>query len=289
MKVMIALDGSRLAETSLAYLPALEAVGIESVVLVAVVEEFDEGAEIRGSEEFFERQSVLYSAYLADAAKKLTQAVGYEVRTELWAGVPDQEIQKVATAREIDLLMLTTHGRSGISRWTIGSVADKIIRRADRPTFVVGPQAVARGASAAIKRILAPVDGSGLGERGLVYAGNWAKALSAELHVVRVVNLPVMTPEDSLVAYNADVMQSLRDAAEHYLRQLPATTGVKPASTAVLTGSTASELIGYCEEQGIDLVVMSSHGRRGMMRAVLGSTTDRMLHAPAPVLIVPSC
>jgi nucleotide-binding universal stress UspA family protein len=284
---MVALDGSKLSEASLAYLPLLKPMNIATVTLVAVVEDMDDAPEGRGSDEFFERQSVLYAAYLRDTAKKL-QAVSCDVRTEVACGVPDHEISKLAARIQADLVAITTHGRSGITRWAIGSTADKVIRAADRPTFVVGPEAFKKGPPVAIRKVLAPVDGSPLAEVGLSTASKWAGALSAELHAVRIVQVPAVSAEENLVAYSPDLIESLNSAAQQYLRDLSEKTGAGLARTVVLTGATAFELINYCEAQSIDLVVMASHGRRGMVRTVLGSTTDRLLHAPAPVLVVPS-
>jgi nucleotide-binding universal stress UspA family protein len=288
MNVLVALDGSRLSESSLAYLPLLKPMAIETVTLVAVVEDMDDAPEGRGSDEFFERQSVLYGAYLRDTAKKLRQAMSCDVRIEVACGVPDQEIHKLAERTGADLVAITTHGRSGITRWAIGSTADKVIRDAGQPTFVIGPEAFKRCPPPAIKKVLAPVDGSPLAEAGLIAASAWARGLSAELHAVRVVQVPPASADESLVAYSPDLIESMQNAAADYLSSLATRTGVEPSHSAVLTGSTAAELIRYCEEQGIDLVVMASRGRRGMVRTVLGSTTDRMLHAPAPALIIPS-
>jgi nucleotide-binding universal stress UspA family protein len=78
----------------------------------------------------------------------------------------------------------------------------------------------------------------------------------------------------------------MREAAAGYLAELKERVGANEAATAVPAGPIAEQLSSYEQENAIDLVVMTSHGRGGLLRSVLGSVTDRMLHGPAPVLVV---
>lgn len=285
VRIVVALDGSELSEVSLKYLPLLKPLGDIRVALVAVVETYD-GESVRGLAAYLEREHKLLTAYLEKTSEALARQLGASVDAEVRTGAPDEEILEHAEARQADLLILTTHGRSGIGRWTIGSVADKVVRRAERMTLVIGPNAAKRGPSEAIRQILVPLDGSLLAEQALEPGVSWGTRLGARLHLVRVVPLPTVPVDASLTPYTPDILEAMRDAAVTYLERIKVKAGLPDILTDVPLGPAADGLITYEEENGIDLVVMTSHGRRGLARSVLGSVTDRVLHGPAPVLIV---
>jgi nucleotide-binding universal stress UspA family protein len=262
----------------------LKALGLQEVVLVSVIESLDE--QVPGLDDYRERQQVLLTAYLHDIARRLEVQVN--VVTELRCGRPDAEIRKVASTTNADLVFLTTHGRSGITRWSIGSVADKVIRQADRPTLVLGPEAAKQEVVRDIKRILVPLDGSVAAEHALTVANEWAGKLDATLHLVRVVSLvPLMAADPVTGYYPAELLTAVEDAATDYLKETAKKPGLAKLHATVMKGDPAQELTSYATENEIDLVVMASHGRGGAVRAVLGSTADRMLHGPAPVLVLP--
>jgi nucleotide-binding universal stress UspA family protein len=176
----------------------------------------------------------------------------------------------------------------------MGSVADKLIRGGDCETLVIGPQAgdtegwLEMGVKPPFKKILLPVDGSELAEQAVAAVQRYAKAFESEVHVVRVISVTsfggsaMMEP-----AYSPQLLDSLQAAAEEYVQtisgRLSAPGGVQGH---VLIGSPAVELEDYAAKAGIDLVVMTTHGRGGFARAALGSVTDRMLGGSAPVLVV---
>jgi nucleotide-binding universal stress UspA family protein len=287
MKLLIPLDGSPSSEAALRFAPLLKPLGIDRVVLMSVCEDFDHGAEARGADDFYERESVLYTAYLRDAARRLEGAMTCEVRSELRCGRPADEIRKLARAEQVDLIMMSTHGRSGLSRWAIGSVADKVLRSSEHPMFVIGPKAARKGAPGAIARVAVPLDGSTPAEAALKTAREWALGLDARLYLVRAVDLPTFPSEEALI-YSPELVEAARRAAAQYLDEVAAGIDGVKVETAVLVGQPAVQLTSFCRNRKIDLVVMTTHGRGAVARAILGSTTDRLLHGPAPVLVIPS-
>lgn len=283
LKVVAAVDGSSLSEASLRYLVPLKALGDLAVTLVGVVETYAEAEGLRGAQSHLERELKLMMAYLQRSASDLGPKLGTQVNVDLRTGMPDHQILQAALAVQADLLLITTHGRSGIGRWAIGSVADKVLRGLDRPALVIGPSASQRDPVPPFREILLPLDGSDLAEQAMPVALEWAKAFGARLHLVRAVPLPMMTSETMSVG--PDLFDAMRDAAQAYITRINDQLG-GTAVTDVPIGLVADQLTEYVATKAIDLVVMTSHGRGGLLRSVLGSVTDRMLHGPAPVLVV---
>jgi nucleotide-binding universal stress UspA family protein/heme-degrading monooxygenase HmoA len=134
-----------------------------------------------------------------------------------------------------------------------------------------------------------PLDGSGLAEAALPLAARWAETLQAQLHLVRAVAMPVLSDGfESRVSYTPDLLDTMLEEAKGYLS---GTAGRLESAThtivEVLIGPAAFALQDYVAAQSIDLVIMTSHGRSGILRSALGSVTDRLLGSTAPVMVVP--
>ena len=175
---------------------------------------------------------------------------------------------------------LSTHGRSGPSRWRVGSVADKVIRSVRCNTLAVGPATYSGHNRTTIRSIMVPLDGSELAESALPLAARLAGSLRAQLHLVEAVN---EVPTEMLSGFDiTDIdliaKENLQKSATEYCRLSPVVT--------VVNGPPAEALLFYTGQEAIDLVVMTSHGRGGLLRSALGSVTDRLLGSSAPVLIV---
>ncbi len=135
------------------------------------------------------------------------------------------------------------------------------------------------------ERILVPTDGSEGARAAFEHALELAAAADAAVHVVHAVD-PTLVP----VEVGADgVFDALREAGEGLIAELQEHGEAAGASveTGVLTGPAYQAIHEYAEEQGIDLIVMGTHGRTGLNRWLLGSVTERVVRtAPAPVLTV---
>ena len=293
-KVMVPLDGSRTAEHSLAYLDGLKSLGESEVLLFSVVDE-SEDFHTLSTDEARERERNLLSTYLREVSSDIEKHLGLRVETRVSSGQPADSILEEAHRYEPDLLVISTHGRSGTSRWRFGSVADKLIRGAASNTLVIGPAATERETwleariMAPFTKVLVPLDGSELAEEALPVAAQFVKAYGAVLHLVRSVTVPAAGDVYGEATYMPDLLNSLIEGAKSYLTDVATRlSGVGPVTIAAPVGSAAFELEEYVRQQGIDLVVMTSHGRSGFVRTALGSVTDRMLGGPAPVLVVRS-
>jgi nucleotide-binding universal stress UspA family protein len=276
----------------LAFVPSLSRLEGFRLTLLSVVNPAEDFSEL-SQPEAWEREANVLRTYSQEIAADLKKYHDLEVETDVIRGNPAEAIHEYMRRAGTDLLVVSTHGRSGIARWRMGSVADKLIRGAECETLVVGPQAgdtegwLEMGAKPPFKKILLPVDGSELAEQALAAVQRYAKAFESEVHVVRVISVTSFGASAMEPAYSPQLLDSLQAAAEEYVQgvagRLSAPGGVR---SQILIGSPSIELEDYAVKTGIDLVVMTTHGRGGVVRAALGSVTDRMLGSSAPVLVV---
>ena len=293
VKVLIPLDGSKLAEHSLAYVAALRPLGLTELELVSVIDPV--AVPVRRAHEDEDREHNLLATYLEKLAEDVKTQTTTEVRTRILTGPAPEAILQEAEAYQPNYLVVSTHGSSGLSRWRFGSVADKVIRGASCPTLVVGPIAAERESwleariMPVFKSILVPLDGSELAEEALSEAQRFGEAFGAAIHVVTAVAVNVVGPAEAWAGISAQLLDGFVADARRYLESVKANRpGLAGASFEVRMGGAAEVLSDYVAENNIDLVIMTSHGRGGFLRTALGSTTDRLLGGAAPVLIVRS-
>jgi nucleotide-binding universal stress UspA family protein len=287
--ILIPLDGSELAEGALAYGVAFARTLDERIVLVTAWEgtESELGNEFPAMAlEIEQKANTHYSAYL-DAIKARLGA-DVRVETHVVAGEAAEEILKAAETTQARLLVIGTHGRSGVGRWVYGSTASRLVRESALPMCVVGPHALQRpAAEVSLKHILVPLDGSALSEAALPVAKQLATAAGGRITLVRSVGWAVQTYPYSLPdAYIPQIDEELEAGAKAYLGRIQSEVKELPVDAFVVRGAVAEGLMDVCDKQGADLVVMTTHARSGLARAALGSTADRMLQAKVPVLLV---
>jgi nucleotide-binding universal stress UspA family protein len=139
-----------------------------------------------------------------------------------------------------------------------------------------------------LRRILVPLDGSPLAEEALPVATWIARTYGAELDLVRVVS--VVVPGAGIyngMIYSADLLTDIQNAARDYLaRKAQEIEGQVAVRTELLLGYAPDQLLAHLTDIPSELVIVASHGRSGLIRAALGSVADRMLHGPAPVLVL---
>ena len=289
-KVLVTLDGSPLAEAVLPWVPVItKAASSQEVTLFTIIEE-GTPEQLRVAEGYLKSQADrLKKGSLGSAA--FTPAVNVLAARSPIVGVAST-ILKFAEDSGIDLIILSTHGRSGFDRWSMGSVAEKLLKGADIPLFLVrsgsGSMETAVMAPAQLRRVLAPVDGSQLSEQAMPHVEQLARSAGAEVTLLYVEpppepgadHGPSATAQSQhrkgLMTYLGTLLPGLVEAGAPVKRQLR-------------MGHPAEEIVNEVERGDIDLVIMSSHGRTGIARATLGSVADRVLRtSPVPVLLVPS-
>jgi nucleotide-binding universal stress UspA family protein len=285
LKALIPLDGTKLSESAYELLPLLKTLGIDEIRLVSVWESAWEETEGAAGQQDFgettEKGRAYLEAYLNQQAEKIA-AQGFKVEQTSRVGRASDEILEAAAG--VDLVLIATHGRTGVARWWLGSVADVVIREAGCPVLIIGPNV--HQELAGMKRILLPLDGSPEAEQALPVA-TWVAGLTgAELDVVRSLSLTPVAYDPGMGVYSAELIDSMEDAVRAYLEEIGKRLEGKNATTTMRVGAPGETLYEHLSERPADLVVMTSHGRSGVRRAALGSVTDRLLHGPSPVLVI---
>ncbi len=297
-RILIPLDGSEVAERSLdpaqriarAYgseVFLLRAPELETMFIPAP-DAFG-GYGLQWPDQALERSREESADYLEEMAG---QNALHELNLQrlLVEGDPAAVIVDTAAHEEVDLIVMSTHGYSGITRWVLGSVTEKVLRSATCPVLVI------RG-EPALEKALLTLDGSEHAERALLAGLSVAAALGAQVTLLRAI-API--PERSAIF---DQLESLERGlgtrmqheaqaeAEAYLDRLVVRER-RPGLTlraAVTREPAAPSILEYAGIYGIDLIMMATHGRTGMQRWVYGSVTEKVLRdGSCSMLIVPT-
>lgn len=290
-QILVSLDGSDLSEAALAYATLIARANGAGLLLITVWEE-GERALIANvpdvADSLFAQGEEYWESYLAGLAEELKDQE-FDVETEVLIGDATEEILRIIRKRQPRLLVTATHGRSGLGRWHYGSVAGKLAREAPVPMLTIGPKVLAdEHRDRGVRRILVPLDGSSMGEAALQPALELADACDADIVLARVLRWTTQVfiygiPDVAV----AQVDEDLEKAANDYLTRIRDSLATKRrVETEVLRGAPADALIDLIEAERIDLVVMASHTRGGIGRAMLGSVADRLLQGAAPVLLI---
>jgi len=216
---------------------------------------------------------------------------GVPVKTAWYGrGVPSRLIVDVARNGNFDLAVMGTHGLSGLDHALVGSVVEKVLRRAPCPVLSVRP---GLGFPREIRRILAPVDLSECSGLVLRTALDLATLLGAEIRAVHVWDRPAWV-SDSLKVHVGGTLQPLHElviqneqrSLEEFLASVPGSAG--KVSHRLLTGEPVAAVLKELEQGGYDLCVLATHGRSGIRHLLLGSVTEKLVRlAKVPVLTVP--
>ena len=291
-KIVIPLDGSLLAEQALSFLPRFVSPLQTHIDLVCVVQPWvyalgmSEATPISVINDLHEN----WKAYLHQQEIFL-QGLGYTVQSHVLEGDIAAEILALAANKNADLIVMSTHGRSGFRRLALGSVAERVLHNATIPLLLVR-EGAALHTTNPIEHLLVPLDGSSFAERSIPLAVELSTQTGATLTMLRVVQ--------DLDAQNKQIIFKSEEAAEEAVTQwkLLATRyldelakgikaeGVK-VSSMVLSGDPENLIGTIAETLPADLIVMSTHGRSGVSRWVYGSVANKVLRtASCPVLLV---
>ena len=290
-RVIVPLDGSPFAADAIPWALQLPA---RSALLIRVEPNLPmAGGELAGFD-YAKGQATTAAADTSalEAAGAPLRDAGLAVSTVVRVN-DDPAAAIIDEAKPGDVIVMTTHGRGSIGRIIYGSIADRVARHAVVPTLLVRPGAHIDGP----KRIVVPIDGSPVAEVALPVAAAIAKARSIPIHLLRIVDLNDVLRElradrpsiDAPVLDTTfdDTRREVESEASRHLSVLAA-----PLEAAGLHITTRVE--GGSPAQGIldaigpsDLLVMTSRGRGGLKRWLIGSVADKLVReSPAPVLLV---
>jgi nucleotide-binding universal stress UspA family protein len=293
-RLLIPLDGSKTAEQVMPWALTFANRFKLPVELLAVV---DVGTLLTSTErarrfdKLVEQGSRDSKAYLERISGRF---IGIKVRRSVELGNAAGLIIKKAGANKSNLIAMTTHGHSGLNRWLLGSVAEKVLRATTNPLLLVRASHGGKAdGEASFKSIIVPLDGSELAEAALPTAGRIAKKLGLEVYLIRVFANPYspFISGGGHYAVNIDeLMKEIRDRARNYLEAKMVElkkSGVEQISYLLQEGIATDEIVSIADQTPESLIVMSSHGRAGMKRWLLGSVAETVVrHANNPVLVV---
>lgn len=197
---------------------------------------------------------------------------------------PASHITHYAKDASIALIVMGTHGRGGVARLVMGSVAEKVVRTAPCPVLTVHGAA---GSSVGFRRILVPTDFSAASRAALDVALLLAARFEAPLHLLHV--LPEIYVNGGSEAFTAEApeVRTLRlvNARERLTHRIPVDFRPSRVTTEVIFGAPAETIAAYAEDNHFDLIVMGTHGRKGMAHLLVGSVAERVVRtAQCPVM-----
>lgn len=302
-RVLVPLDGSRLAEAILPYVSELAGrLGARIVLLSVVGDEWPsmQGRVVEGTgpdtgkpmtrEELARRAEAQALAYLERVKASLP------ARTEAVVafGRPAETIVKEQERLDCDLIAMSTQGRTGVQRGILGSVTDKVLHSTTVPMLVFRPpdEGQAAEASVSIGTVVVPLDGSELSESVLPYAEELARRLGLEIVLVESVSLMAEDVFFGEFYFNpTPIERELLMEADKYLKgivQRLQARGLRASSSALLDVP-ARAIVRFARETPGSIIAMSTRGRSGVTRWLLGSVTEKVVReSGVPVLVVPA-
>jgi nucleotide-binding universal stress UspA family protein len=239
-----------------------------------------------------------------DRAQASLQGLGVPVSTSVYEGEPASYIVREAEREPGTLIAMCTHGRSGITRWVMGSVTDKVLHATTNPLLIV--RATSQGNSSTdvkLSTVIVPVDGSSLAEQSLPHVVALARGLHLKVMLVRVTG-----SAEEYYQYSAyqragtipglgtgarSIEEFSREADARAIEYLHRVRGkllqerVSSVEERLLHGQPAGAIVDLARETQDNLIAMTTHGHSGLERWVLGSVTDRVVrHSGDPVLVI---
>ena len=285
-RILVPLDGSELAERALFPALALAEAMSAKLFFIRVAIPLSLNLDPKLGQRIIELRQDEAKRYLWSIQSRFSSSQA-DVETQVLVGRAARSIINFAQENEIDLIVMSSHGRSGVNRWIYGSVADKVLHNAPCAKAIIHPQVIIEPFS--IKRILMPLDGSSIAEQALEPVLALAEALSAELIFLRVTTVPQIVVQSVSGWPGLDaVMEATEQEANAYLQGVQAAMGDSSVSTSlrVTAGPAAEVIIGAVDNQKVDLIVMCSHGRSGIERWLFGSVAEKVLRGANCVTLV---
>lgn len=296
-RVLIPLDGSELAERAVPHL--LRFITSEQTELLLMTALSSSVFPLLSDKmrSFTSEQIVLSdeseaSEQMQMIAQQLVQR-GFRVESQFLPGAAAECILHLSEKANVDLIAMSTHGRTGIELALLGSVADKVVRNARSPVFIVPSKVMTKTTAHTPRAIVLPLDGTTLAETALPVARQFAKDTGAVIHLLRVIEF--QDSEDELVADETTIdlneakgQPVVRQAACYLERiQLQLQLAGVVSRCHTMEGDPADAIIRMARAEDADLIAMSTHGRSGVERIVHGSVVSQVIgNAMCPLLLM---
>jgi nucleotide-binding universal stress UspA family protein len=235
--------------------------------------------------------------YLTSLADRIP--AGLTTKTTILSGRPAAELLALAENAPHTMIVMATHGRGGMPRALLGSIADKVVRGATMPVGLVRANDTSPRLPDQFQRICMPLDGSELSEQALRMGIDLSSRCGATLSLLRVVEPVWVTPYagDMYGAMSMDpqlveeLMSEMDEDARSSLAELSRTVSESdvPVEWTVSQGRAVTEILRHAKETAADLILTTTHGRGGLSRLFLGSVTTGLIHqSPVPLIVIPA-
>jgi nucleotide-binding universal stress UspA family protein len=283
--IVVPVDGSEPATAAVERGLSLVEAGDATLSLLAVIEPSTAPRSAVFTNPTREALDEQTTAALENAESRATD-VGVDYQTSVRRGIPHEEIAAMVDDVGADLVVMGTHGRTGLDRLLLGSVTERTLRTSDVPVLTTRESASVWS----LDDILVPTDGSEPATEAVDHVLDVADAYDASVHALSVVDTQTLTAAydagagmpamvEAVKEDSRDVVEAVRDRATN--RDID-------CESRVLEGSPGHAITTYAEDEDVDLIAMGTHGRTGLSRLLLGSTTERTVRtSPAPVLTIP--
>jgi nucleotide-binding universal stress UspA family protein len=207
---------------------------------------------------------------------------------------PFDEICRLAQALPADLIVMPTHGRTGLKHVFLGSTAERIVQHSPCPILVTRGNTLqsSSGSRTGMKTILVPVDFSNCSREGLRYAIRFAKEFGAKIILLHATYLGYIYASEGTALYDIPGLQkTARKTAERKMREFVRSVnfGAVRFETVFTEGSPVLDICAFAKGHDVDLIITSTHGLTGFKHVLIGSIAEQVVrHAPCSVLVVPS-
>ena len=281
-RLLVPLDGSPFAETALPTALTLARRGEGEIRLLSVIDTHGDPGGADGSE---------MEEYLADARRRAAAGWYGPITTTVRSGRAAEQIGAELDEWNADLLVIATHGRSGISRAWMGSVAEQCIHAAHRPVLAIRPPAEPSDAHAGLTlaRVVVPLDGSTQAEAALPHAVVLAREFGVPLLLLRAV-----TPSKPMdfyylpetIAMSRELDEEAKERASAYVQEVVARLSAAGIEVGGIVTTDVSAQQAILEHAEGGLIAMTTRGRGGVGRALLGSVADKVMRGGGGGLLV---
>lgn len=284
-KILVPLDGSDLAEKALPYAKTIAKLKNSEVVLFAVSITTSGG-----------RRNRLLKSYLDVNAKSL-ESQGIKASTAVSYGDVAEDIIEYADKNKVDLIIISTHGYSGIKRWMLGSVTQKVLYGTCTPVLLIKSKSP-KISKIEFKKILLPLDGSLFSETTFPYVEELTKDTNAEIVLLQVSEPPVVPSygnrpiNPTWEKYRDTLWAELQQQSIEYLKKVKTDLGkrgmkIKSQVIKGEFGEVAQSIMQVAKKENVNLVAIATHGRTEVSRWVYGSVTSRIAEESLqPVLLI---
>lgn len=282
--ILVPLDGSALAERAVPFAAALAKRAGWSILLLRAVSTLRTATEAEGHAVVREARTAL------DAVAAVLTADGHTVTARVVDNQAESAILEATADEEVVLVVMSTHGRGGLGRFIYGSVADTVLRHAPVPVLTVPPHGLHVWSPEQQIKILVPLDGSEVSRAALAPACELADTLGGSLVLASVVTFPTYAMYAEGYAFvEPDPNDNLLIQTRHYLEEIAAElqTDTRPVEVCATYGTPYFGIMTIARDFKVGLIVMATHGRGGVTRALLGSVaTATIRQTDVPIMLV---